>query len=47
MRGISKSNSIIFKNIIIISELTKKFGKKIILDNINLQVKRGDSITFF
>jgi len=32
--------------IITVSNLTKKFGRKIILSDINLKINRGDSITF-
>ena len=33
-------------NIIIVSELTKKFGRKIVLSDVSLKIKRGDSIAF-
>jgi len=34
------------KNIITISELTKKFGRKTVLSDIKLEINRGDSIAF-
>lgn len=46
MKNKSKNNKMEYKNIITISELTKKFGRKIVLSNVSFQINRGDSIAF-
>ena len=34
------------ENIIAVSDITKRFGRKVILSGISLEIKRGDSIAF-
>lgn len=46
MKNKSKNNKMEYKNIITISGLTKKFGRKIVLSNVSFQINRGDSIAF-
>jgi len=46
MTNASRNKNIKYNNIITLSGLTKKFGRKVVLSDVNLQINQGDSIAF-